>query len=186
MINKVIKNIKWKMIQKRMKSVGVDNRVGLDFSISGEKYISIGSRFRGGKHIIIDAIDKYNDESTGYTPEIIIGNDVTFTNDCYVSCINKIHIGDGTLLGANTFICDNFHGNGTIEEREIIPSRRPLFSKGPVVIGKNVWIGRNVCIMPNVTIGDNVIIGANSVVTHDVAKNSVVAGIPARVIKSIK
>ena len=57
-----------------------------------------------------------------------------------------------------------------------------------LVFGKNVQLNDYVHIvaMSSVTIGDNVIIGANSVVTHDVAKNSVVVGIPARVIKSIK
>lgn len=186
MFNKIIKNIKWKTTQKHMKSVGTDNKVGLDFSFSGEKYISIGNHFRGGKHIIVDAIDRYNGEFTGYIPEIIIGDDVTFTNDCYVSCINKIHIGDGTLLGANTFICDNFHGKGTIDEYKIIPSKRSLYSKGPVIIGKNVWIGRNVCIMPNVTIGDNVTVGANSVVTRSIESNCIVAGVPARIIKIVQ
>lgn len=64
------------------------------------------------------------------------------------------------------------------------PSKRPLSSK-PVDIGNNVWIGEGVCIMPGVTIGDNVIIGANAVVTHSFPNNVVIAGVPARIIKSL-
>ena len=128
-----------------MKQVGVDNKIGIDFSVSGPKYISISNHFRGGKHVIIDAIDTYNGVATGYVPELVIGDNVTFTDNCYVSCINKIHIGSGTLLGPNTFVCDNFHGSGRADEIEVIPSQRKLYSKGPVSIGKNVWIGSHVC-----------------------------------------
>lgn len=66
------------------------------------------------------------------------------------------------------------------------PLFRPLFSKGPVIIGKNVWIGDKATILPGVTIGDGSIIGANSVVTKDVPAYSVVAGNPAKIIKTIK
>lgn len=64
------------------------------------------------------------------------------------------------------------------------PSKRPLSSK-PVCIGNNVWIGEGVCVMPGVTIGDNVIIGANAVVTHSFPKNVVIAGVPAKIIKTL-
>ncbi|MBE6158487.1 MAG: acyltransferase [Firmicutes bacterium] len=59
-------------------------------------------------------------------------------------------------------------------------------SRKKVVIGNNVFIGINTTIMPGVTIGNNVIIGANSVVTKDIPNNSVVAGNPAKYIKSVE
>ena len=71
------------------------------------------------------------------------------------------------------------------EEINIPPIKRSLFSKGPVIIGNNVWIGSGVIILPNVTIGDNCILGANSVVTKSFEKNSVIAGNPARLIKTL-
>lgn len=49
----------------------------------------------------------------------------------------------------------------------------------------NVWIGDNVCIMPGVTIGDNVIIDANAVVTRNFPANTVIAGVPAKIIKEL-
>jgi acetyltransferase-like isoleucine patch superfamily enzyme len=66
------------------------------------------------------------------------------------------------------------------------PINRPLISKGPVIIEDNVWIGEGVCITPNVRIGKNAIVGANAVVTKDVPPNTVVAGVPARVIKLLE
>ena len=56
---------------------------------------------------------------------------------------------------------------------------------GPIVVGNNVYIGNNALVLPGVTIGDNVVIGAGAIVTKDVPSNSVCAGVPARVIKSI-
>lgn len=185
MIKKLIKNIKWAMAKKKMRFAGENNKIGLDFAVSGHEYISIGNNFRGGKHVIIDAIAYYNGNKVNGTPLLDIGSNVTLTDNCYISCCNEIRIGDGCLFGGNSFVCDNSHGNLSMEERSIIPSKRPLFSKGPVIIGKNVWIGRNVCIMPGVTIGDNSIIGANSVVTHDVEANVIAAGCPARIIRKL-
>ena len=54
----------------------------------------------------------------------------------------------------------------------------------PIIIGNNVYIGNNVILLPGVTIGNNVIIGAGSVVSKNVQDNSVIAGVPAKVIKS--
>ena len=56
---------------------------------------------------------------------------------------------------------------------------------GPIKVGNNVFIGNNAIILPGVTIGDNVIVGAGAVVTKDIPSNSVSAGVPARVIKSL-
>jgi len=181
MINKILKNIKWEFQKKTFKSIGNDCKVGIGFSVSGNQYISIGDNFRAGKNVIIDAFDSYLDQT--FTPNIFIGNNVTITDNCYISCANNIIINDGVLIGVNTFITDNFHGNSGIEEIDIIPSKRNLSSKGPVIIGKNVWIGRNVCIMPGIKVGFGAIIGANAVVTKDIPPYAIAGGVPAKVIK---
>lgn len=55
----------------------------------------------------------------------------------------------------------------------------------PIKVGNNVWFGGNVTVLGGVEIGDNAVIAAGSVVTKNVPKNAVVAGIPAKVIKEI-
>lgn len=55
----------------------------------------------------------------------------------------------------------------------------------PIVIGNNVWIGAGAIVLPGVTIGDNAVVGAGSVVTKNVEANTVVAGDPAKPIKSV-
>jgi acetyltransferase-like isoleucine patch superfamily enzyme len=64
------------------------------------------------------------------------------------------------------------------------PIKRPIISKGPVIIGNNVWIGDKATILSDVKIGDGAIIAANAVVTKDVPAYSMAAGIPAQVIKT--
>ena len=56
---------------------------------------------------------------------------------------------------------------------------------GEIHIKKNAWLGARVSVLPGVTIGENAIVGTGAVVTHDVPDNTIVAGVPARVIKTI-
>lgn len=62
---------------------------------------------------------------------------------------------------------------------------RPLYSRGPVIIGDNVWIGDKATILPGVTVGEGAVIAANAVITKDVPAFSMVAGNPAIIIKQI-
>ena len=66
---------------------------------------------------------------------------------------------------------------------ENIRYSRKNSKKQDVIIGNDVWIGHNAIIMGGVTVGDGAIVGANAVVTKDVEPYTVVAGVPARVIK---
>ena len=122
-----------------------------------------------------------------YTPQIIIGNNVSINMDAEISAINSIIIEDGVQMASNVLIVDHYHGRIDKTDIEVgEPSKRNLYSKGPVRIEKNVWIGYGVSILPNVTIGRGAIIGANSVITKSIAPYSVVAGVPGKVIKNLR
>ncbi len=90
-------------------------------------------------------------------------------------------------LGEHVTITDNVkfitHDGGVWVFRDENPD---LDVFGPILVGNNVFIGVNAIILPGVTIGDNCIIGAGSLVTRNVSPGSVVAGIPARVIKPVE
>ncbi|WP_258070697.1 serine O-acetyltransferase, partial [Vibrio jasicida] len=81
------------------------------------------------------------------------------------------------------------HSKVTIGEKVIIGQNvtigRQLNPEGIPTIGNNVYISAGARVLGDITIGDNVIIGANAVVINDIPPNSIVAGVPAKVIKSV-
>ena len=90
------------------------------------------------------------------------------------------------LTGPRVLITDNSHGNNASDSLNTPPFMRPLISRGKVVIEDNVWIGEGSMIMPNVTVGKGSIIAANSVVTKDIPPYCLVAGSPAKIIKTLR
>lgn len=174
-------NFMWYIKKRNFKHVGKNSFVGLKSVIKGSENIIIGDNFYAEDNFRIETYSKYLNYK--YNPEIIIKDNVSFGYRCHIGCINRIVINDNCLFGSNVYITDHFHGKIEAIEFDIPPRERKLYSKGQIIIGRNCWIGDNVTIMPNVKIGDNAIIGANSVITHDIDKNTVVAGIPAKIIK---
>lgn len=148
------------------------------YILMGLKYISIGNGNVFERDIQLTARKIGAD-----FPEIIIGNHCLIRRGSHITAVKSIVIGDGLLTGTNVFITDNSHGRTDYTTLCTPPGERAIVSKGSVKIGNNVWLGNNVCIMPGVSIGDGVVVGANSVVTHDIQPYSVVAGVPAKIIK---
>ena len=94
-----------------------------------------------------------------------------------------ISIGDNVRITHNVqFIT---HDGGIWVLRNLHEVDKSADKMGPIKIGNNVNIGWNVILMPGVKIGDNVVIGIGSIVTKDVPSNSVVAGVPAKIIETI-
>lgn len=151
--------------------------------LHGERFIRIGNNTNFGKDLFLTAWTLTKDASEVL---IEIGNHCSFGAYNHITASNKVHIGDGVLTGKWVTITDNSHGATDKETLGISPTVRAIVSKGPVVIGNNVWIGDKATILPNVKIGTGAVIAANSVVTKDVPPYSVVAGVPAHIIKQNK
>lgn len=160
------------------------NRVRIipKITLINPRFISIGDDCSLGPNCRIEAWDEYNGES--FCPTIEIGNRVSITGACHLGAIDKLCIGEDCLLGSNVVILDHDHGTTSIQDLEIAPSLRTLYSKGPVLIGEKCWIGENAVILPGVTIGSNSVIGANAVVAKSCPPFSVIAGNPAKIIRS--
>ena len=112
---------------------------------------------------------------------IAIGTDTYFGDSCYPSAHPKgvhIRIGRGCAIAHNVhFRTTNFrHTERFADALHSEPEA------ADIVIVDYCWIGNHVYMGPGVTIGENCIIGANNVVAHDVPPDSVVGGVPARVI----
>ena len=94
-----------------------------------------------------------------------------------------VFLGDNVNVATEVLFM-NHDLTATMLDKKIGKTGHYTFRKGEVHIGNNVFIGARSIILYNVNIGSNVIIGAGSVVTKDIPDNSVVAGIPARFIKT--
>lgn len=152
--------------------------------IVGDKYISVGEETSLGRYIVLTAWDQFG--GITYTPKISIGRNVNIGEYAHITAVNSIIIEDNVLFGKHVLITDNAHGASRINEMLDPPTSRIVYSPGPVHIKRNVWIGDKVSIMPNVTIGEGSIVAANAVVTKDVPPYSVVAGVPAKIMKRFK
>jgi acetyltransferase-like isoleucine patch superfamily enzyme len=105
----------------------------------------------------------------------ITGKHISFGGEPYL-----VEIGDDVTITPGVRF--QTHDGGVALFRKEYPGMNIL---GKIKVGNNVFIGEDAMIMLGVEIGDNVVVGARSVVTKSVPSNSVVAGVPARVIKSL-
>ena len=110
--------------------------------------------------------------------EIRVGRNVFVNQNCTFYDLGGLDIADDVMIGPNVSIITSGH--------PIEPSQRRAFVIAkPIVIERNVWIAAGATIIGGVTVGENSVVAAGSVVTKDVPANSLVAGNPARVIRSI-
>jgi acetyltransferase-like isoleucine patch superfamily enzyme len=110
--------------------------------------------------------------------EIRIGNYCLISPGVRISAAKSIQIGDNCMFASNVYISDSdWHG--------IYNRIRPFRSEKPIIIEDNVWLGERVIVNKGVCIGENSVIGAGSIVTKNIPANSIAAGNPARVIKTI-
>lgn len=167
-------------IRRFLKAIGSNSVISRQSDIVGAEYISIGNDVTIGKRAII-AAHKVNNN----IPIIKIGNKVNIGDDCNISSINQIEISDGVRLGRKVMINDNSHGSSTKEDLLMSPIDRSLISKGPIRIDRNVWIGEMAVVLGNVTIGEGAVIASNAVVNKDVPPFTIVAGVPAKIIKQV-
>lgn len=171
------------MVSRKFKHFGKSIIKSPFRKLIGSEYIVIGDNVTIGAAVVLTAWNKHINQT--FEPQISIGNGTSIGDECHITAINNIIIGNNVLMGKKITITDNSHGNNTMEQLYLPPSKRSLYSKGPVIIKDGVWIGDKVTILAGITIEENSIVGANSVVNKDILANCIAAGVPAKVIKKI-
>lgn len=110
-----------------------------------------------------------------------IGSDSSINAFSKLSCKGTVTIGNGVRIGSHFSLVASSH--------VFKDSNQPIFKQGieskGIIIEDNVWIGTKVVILDGVNIGKNSIIAAGAVVNNNVPENSIVAGVPAKVIKKL-
>ncbi len=107
-----------------------------------------------------------------------IGKNVFINFDCVFLDLGGITIEDNVLIAPKVSLLSEGHPVSPNERQSLVP--------GPIHIKKNAWIGAGATILPGVTIGENAVVAAGAVVSKDVPANTIVGGIPAKIIKSIE
>jgi len=113
---------------------------------------------------------------TNFGRFIQIGKNVFINHACSFLDMGGITIEDNVLIGPKVNLVTENHPLDPV-------NRRALVSK-PIIIKRNAWIGAAATILPGVTVGENSIVAAGAVVTIDVPANTIVGGVPAKVIKN--
>lgn len=125
------------------------------------------------------------DQSTAiFTPLYInygkhtkIGKNVFINFNCTFLDLGGITIDDDVLIAPNVSLLTEAH--------PLSPTERHALVSKPIHIKRNAWIGANATILQGVTIGENSVVAAGAVVSKDVPDNTIVAGIPAKIIRTI-
>lgn len=108
---------------------------------------------------------------------ISIGKNVFINAGCSFQDQGGITLEDGCLIGHQVVMATLNH--------QLNPHQRENLCPSPIKIGKNAWIGAHATLLPGVCIGAGAVVAAGAVVTKDVPSNTVVAGVPAKIIKTI-
>jgi acetyltransferase-like isoleucine patch superfamily enzyme len=112
--------------------------------------------------------------------EVSVGAKTVIGQDCTISAYQRVEIGRECIIADRVMMIDFDHGVTEVER----PIRLQGIYKRDVRVGHNVWIGYGACVLRGVSVGDNSVIGTGAVLTHSFAANSVLAGVPARVIRT--
>jgi maltose O-acetyltransferase len=150
--------------------------------------ITVGGRIRGSL-LRLAGFDISQGSAFSSNPRLIgegriqdrlrIGRDCWFNIETVMELGAEIRIGNRVTIGPQVMILTTTHNIGSFEQR--CGPKQPL----PVTIGDGVWIGARCTILPGTTIGPGSVIAAGALVNQDVPAHSIVAGVPARVIKQL-
>lgn len=111
---------------------------------------------------------------------LTIGQDCWFNSGCHFELGDAITIGNSVSFGHDVLLLTTSHSIGPAGRRA-----GPRFSR-PIVIDDGAWLGSRAIVLPGITIGASSVVSAGAVVTADVPPNTVVAGAPARPVRTLE
>ena len=111
---------------------------------------------------------------------IRIGQSNYFNRDCMIDACGRVEIGNHNMFGPGVYVTDSDHS--TLPNRWVTDGPMQV---GQVVIGNGCWLGARSVILKNVTLGDRCVVAAGAVVTKSFPACSVIAGVPARLLRTL-
>ncbi len=147
----------------------------LNQSVEPEEMRSLLSQITGTE--IHDSTAIFPPFHINYGRHTKIGKNVFINFDCVFLDLGGITIEDGVFIAPKVCLLTEGH--------PLSPEERHSLTVAPIHVRRNAWIGANATILQGVTIGENAIVAAGAVVSKDVPANTIVGGIPAKLIKTI-
>jgi acetyltransferase-like isoleucine patch superfamily enzyme len=133
----------------------------------------------GGHNSFTEGCWLWPEDSSVDAIRIQIGNQNFFNRDVMIDACGSIVIGDHNMIGPGVYITDSNH---TMDAGPWV-SENPM-QRGKVVIGNGCWIGARAVILKDVELGDRCVVAAGAVVTKKVEAGAIVAGVPAKPMRS--
>ncbi len=148
-------------------------------SVFGEGSIAVGRDTLIGVQVTLSA-GLVPGQDLGPDPVLRIGDRCVIGRGSHIVAHADVSIGDDVWTGPYVYITDQNHGYADPDT----PIGRQLPVNKPVEVGAGSWLGAGAIVLPGARIGRNVVVAAGSVVRGEVPDHSVVAGVPARVVRS--
>ncbi len=161
--------------------VGKDTYIGLGYALlfSDKKGVKIGNNVSISTNAVIQTVKNDYCEN----PKLIIDDSTMIGKDFFCSAAKSIRIGKNCLFSWRVTILDHDH---VCDTRNMPIVQQGVTEGKEIVIGDNTFVGIGAVILKGVTLGKHCVVGANSVVTKSFPDYSVIAGSPAKLIKSLK
>ena len=148
-------------------------------TIYGERWIELGDSAMVGEQVSICA-GMMPGHDLGSEPVLRIGDRCVIGRGSHIVAHQSIDIGDDVYTGPYVYITDQNHGYADPD----LPIGRQWPVNAPVRIGPGTWLGTGVVILPGAVIGANVVVAAGAVVRGQFGDRCVLAGVPARVVRT--
>ena len=146
----------------------------------GPEYMKVGDNSSIGEHAWLACYDRSRDQL--FRPSLAIGDNVRIGNHACITVVDEVSIADGCLFSDYVYVSDHSHDFDPTSDAPLVS--RPLKIGGRVRIGRNTFLGMRAMIMPGVTLGDHSVVAAGAIVTRSFPAYSMLAGAPAKVLKT--
>jgi acetyltransferase-like isoleucine patch superfamily enzyme len=150
---------------------------GCEINALSRQGIILGNRVTVGKYALVRPTSDYGGE---LGEGLKVGDGSNIGPYCYIGCSGYIEIGRNVLMSPRVSVYSENHNFNLTD----LPMKSQGVTRGKVKIEDDCWIASHSVILADVTIGTGSVVAAGSVVTKDVPPFSIVAGVPARVLRS--